>query len=94
MTYATSLPTADETKNMSEPKYCEDCRFCEGSGEFAHCVAPQNIESDKRVDLISPTLRKQVQYRYVMCSTQRTPPVCKSCGPDALWFEPREGSAT
>ncbi len=87
-------PMADRTvevmrKHMPDvfPRLCKDCRHMRldatGSLRFAKCWAQ---EKQVAIDLVSGE-REDAHY---FCSTQRASQGLDSCGPQGLFFEPRE----
>lgn len=74
-------------------RFCEDCKFCHATPgmKFARCHAPQNILSETADHLVSRSLKSEVTWRVEYCSAQRAPLGTGTCGPDADWFEPKQG---
>ena len=66
-------------------KLCRDCKHLEGGEQ---CKAPANYE-DRAPDFVNGIgqARRIIWYGAQFCRED-----AKSCGPDARWFEPKEGA--
>ena len=66
-------------------KLCRDCKHLEG-GE--RCKAPANLE-DRAPDFVNGAgqAKRIIWYGAQFCRED-----AKACGPEAKWFEPKEGA--
>lgn len=70
-------------------KLCRDCKWMRAPGEFARCVAPQNI---RPTTVIGTGFEERPEVRWIFCSTHRyggllVGLITKACG-NGRWFEP------
>lgn len=64
-------------------KLCKDCKWVEGSGEYAKCNAPSNIIGSGTRNFDHCTFHRQNAMGPIICRLYQT------CGRSGRWWEPK-----